>query len=570
MKQLRTAAEQAQTLEFNLQNAKKSETVFEQVIGEETVKPMELQLALLQTLMEDNKDTEYGKKYGFSEIRSVEEFQRRVPVAAWTDFEPYAERMMNGEANVLTAYPFDHFNITSGTSGKVKHIPYTAPHANAFAKYNSLCSLGLLTKTIKTDWCSGRSFSPNTGLLTKLPSGLTEGHIPAKIVEYLAGQGDPDRIYRTGFTSPIESTSVEEGKNTRYIHCRFALEDRDVTGINVMYFPNLLTILKYMDDNIELLIHDIETGTIDESIELPPACRESLQKKIKPLPERAAELRDIFRNGTDFPYLPKVFPKLSYIFGCSGGGFTAYDRTVRKRYTGDGLTRIYYGITATEGIFSIPFQPDSVESVLLPGSLFMEFLPVEAEDDFSQIVTMDRVEKGRVYELIITNRAGLYRYRMSDSVEITGWLNNTPTVKFVGRANKTLNMITEKILESDIERLVEQTCKETNTPMFDFCVYPDYEQMRYSFLVEPAQEGTLDTDRFGSLLQKKLVELSDVYSSASVDGRMKPLTVRCLQHDTCLLYRDLMEFRGASAATIKPVHVITTDFQQKFFTRMVV
>ena len=51
MKQLRTAAEQAQTLEFNLQNAKKSETVFEQVIGEETVKPMELQLALLQTLM---------------------------------------------------------------------------------------------------------------------------------------------------------------------------------------------------------------------------------------------------------------------------------------------------------------------------------------------------------------------------------------------------------------------------------------------------------------------------------------------------------------------------------------
>ena len=243
---------------------------------------------------------------------------------------------------------------------------------------------------------------------------------------------------------------------------------------------------------------------------------------------------------------------------------------MRKRYTGDGLTRIYYGITATEGIFSIPFQPDSVESVLLPGSLFMEFLPVEAEDDFSQIVTMDRVEKGRVYELIITNRAGLYRYRMSDSVEITGWLNNTPTVKFVGRANKTLNMITEKILESDIERLVEQTCKETNTPMFDFCVYPDYEQMRYSFLVEPAQEGTLDTDRFGSLLQKKLVELSDVYSSASVDGRMKPLTVRCLQHDTCLLYRDLMEFRGASAATIKPVHVITTDFQQKFFTRMVV
>ena len=63
---------------------------------------------------------------------------------------------------------------------------------------------------------------------------------------------------------------------------------------------------EYIDKNYELLIDDIEKGTISESISLPEDCRESLQKKIKPMPERAAVLREIFKDGPNLQYIPLI------------------------------------------------------------------------------------------------------------------------------------------------------------------------------------------------------------------------------------------------------------------------
>ena len=351
---------------------------------------------------------------------------------------------------------------------------------------------------------------------------------------------------------------------------RDVLEDRDITGINVMYFPLLITMLEYIDKNYELLIDDIEKGTINEEIKMPDECRETLLKKIKPMPERAAELKEIFKNGTNFQYLPVIWPNLMYIYGCKGGSFANYDRIMRNRYTGENLTRIYYGVTSTEGIYSTPFETDSEISVLTPGSLFMEFLPVDADGDFSQIVTMDKLEVGRQYEFVITNNSGLYRYRMSDSFIVMGMLNETPTIRFVGRVNKMINMSSEKILESDIEKAVAEVSEELNQPIFDFCVCPDYDNMCYRFLVEPQKNTELDMKAFADLLEKKLSEISDVYQWV-INGleSLNPLSLQRMQQDTCLLYLELRQFKGASASTTKPVHVITTDVQKNFFTKMV-
>ena len=569
MEYCRTEQEKEQTLQANLQNAELSVKAFEKLL-EETKHPMDVQKEVLFSLLEDNKDTEFGKKYGFANIHTIEDYQKALPVSVWEYFEPYVNRMIEGEQNILTAYPFDHFNITSGTSGKPKFVPYTERHQNAYVKYNSMCGTAVLVNAIGTKWCGGRAFSPNTGELFTLPSGLTYGHIPAKIVDYMGGPENADITMRTTFTSPVEAGTTIDGRDTRYIHCPFTLEDRDITGINVMYFPLLITMLEYIDKNYELLIDDIEKGTINEEIKMQDECRETLLKKIKPMPERAAELKEIFKNGTNFQYLPVIWPNLMYIYGCKGGSFANYDRIMRNRYTGENLTRIYYGVTSTEGIYSTPFETDSEISVLTPGSLFMEFLPVDADGDFSQIVTMDKLEVGRQYEFVITNNSGLYRYRMSDSFIVMGMLNETPTIRFVGRVNKMINMSSEKILESDIEKAVAEVSEELNQPIFDFCVCPDYDNMCYRFLVEPQKNTELDMKAFADLLEKKLSEISDVYQWV-INGleSLNPLSLQRMQQDTCLLYLELRQFKGASASTTKPVHVITTDVQKNFFTKMV-
>lgn len=54
-----------------------------------TKKPMEVQTKLLLELLEENKDTEYGKKFNFDRIRSIEEYQKCVPISEYDDYTTY-------------------------------------------------------------------------------------------------------------------------------------------------------------------------------------------------------------------------------------------------------------------------------------------------------------------------------------------------------------------------------------------------------------------------------------------------------------------------------------------------
>ncbi len=106
--------------------------------------------------------------------------------------------------------------------------------------------------------------------------------------------------------------------------------------------------------------------------------------------------------------------------GAAGDGFEIYDRQIKEQFTGGGVKNVYFGITASEGLWSVPAGIDTFDSILAPSAAFVEFLPVEAGDDFSRCVTMDQLEVGGVYELIITNLCGFYRYRMSDAARSPG------------------------------------------------------------------------------------------------------------------------------------------------------
>lgn len=112
------------TLMANDNNSKQGLEVWKE-FQEETKRPMELTTELLMKLIDDNKDTEYGKKYDFASIKTVEDYQKKVPVVVYDDLAPYLERMMDGERNLLTAYNYNHFNETSGTVGAPKVVPMT-------------------------------------------------------------------------------------------------------------------------------------------------------------------------------------------------------------------------------------------------------------------------------------------------------------------------------------------------------------------------------------------------------------------------------------------------------------
>lgn len=560
-----------QTKKTNEMTAEQGKAVLA-AFREETKHPMEAANALLMRLLEDNKDTEYGKKYGFADIHSIEDYQKKVPVATYDTFAPYLERMMAGEKDILTAYSFNHFNETSGTVGNPKVVPMTDRQSDVFAKYNNLYMYGLLGENVDADWMDGRAFCTSSGNCRTLPSGLTVGEASAKMADYIkGGKAALDAMIRTMYTSPIEGLNPEHGVDTKYVHTRFALMDREVRGMVTGFYSVIVLFLHYIETHVDVLIHDIETGTISEEIEMPEEVRKSLLAKIEPMPERAAELREAFRNGTEEPWVKKVWPHFDYISGAGGDGFEIYDRQIKEHFTGGGVANIYSGITASEGLWSVPAGVDDFDSILAPSAAFVEFLPVEAGDDFSRCVTMDKLEEGKVYELIVTNLSGFWRYRMSDAVKVTGFYNATPKVQFMYRVNRTINLAEEKTTEKALQIAVEATAKDMGIDLADFTVYPNTEVTpnRYDFLIEPRKEMEgVDMDALRECVFKHLCEANPVYYDCYADHWLDKPEVYLLQPETQLLYRDMMVMRGASLNQLKPVRVIMNERQRKFFFRL--
>ena len=93
-----------------------------------------IQKKRLLQIVKQNKNTEFGEKYHFPEIYSIEDFQKNVPILEYEDYRPYIQKIEAGKRQVLTQEPVLLLEPTSGSSGKAKYIPYTKKLKKAFQK----------------------------------------------------------------------------------------------------------------------------------------------------------------------------------------------------------------------------------------------------------------------------------------------------------------------------------------------------------------------------------------------------------------------------------------------------
>ncbi len=534
-------------------------------LGKMTQDPMKYNEALFFEILKKNEATEFGKKYGFSEISSIEEYQKRVPVSKYDDYADAILRMTeDGETDLISAYPINHYNKSSGTMGNPKRLPMSDREIEISNKYLTKYIYGLLGKKLGMDWIDGKTMSltESASEIHTLKCGATFGAVSVKTVLQF-------RPYlQMMFTSPDEATFPKPDTNTRYLHARFGLMDKNITSAGASFFSFYLELLRYIEHNWELLVHDIETGTIDASIKMSDEVRSSLMEKLQPMPERAEELRAVFSRGFDEPFVPKVWPKLSYLMGVGTAVFKTYGDKIRDVYTGPGVKQLKMGLTASEGLFSLPFDLDCEDSVLVPDSVFYEFLPLDAGEDFSKIVTLDKLEEGKDYEVIVTNSSGFYRYRMRDAIRVTGKFNNTPTIQFLYRIDQTVSLMGEKTTEVALRGAAENTAKDLGFELIDFSMYPDQDTspVRYVYFMEIGNmpEG-LKLKEIRYVLEQNLAKANPSMGDKVKKGICGATKLNLLEPETYMLYRDLMLAKGVASGQLKPVRVIRNEMQRKFF-----
>ena len=537
-----------------------------------TKNPMKAQEKTLKKILGRNKNCELGKKYNFKEIKTIEDYQKNVPLSTYDDYEPLVERMIhNREKNIMFSGPNIRYCSSSGSVGKPKILPKGIKDLWNMQCIGFSCSVATAYHHLKRN---GIKMPNQMGPLVLILSGH-----PLEDGKMCNGAGQVPLTYLKAIT-PFFCTSPtsllypehEELLDTSYLQLRFALENRKVSYLGSIVVTLLTTMFDYLEENWEMLCADIEKGIINPNIKITPDLYKEYSKKFKPNPKRAAELRKEFEKGFDTPIAPRIWPRLTWAYGMIGSNLKVYVEKLRK-HIGDNIPIHNMGFAAAEGFFAMATELDVHDGVLLPHCLFFEFLPVndEEEDDIEDNATpllINQLEVGKKYEIVVSNFSGLYRYRMEDVVQVTRMHNNTPEIEFLYRRNLGMNIANEKTTTQMVDFAVKNTAEAMGNEFVGHSLYCDYSTNppRYCLLAEPKNPvDEADREKYIDILDEQFKDVNEKYFKYRRWGMINRPEVLFLKPKTYWDYREFLRSKGKVLNQIKPVTILNSKERCDFF-----
>lgn len=518
---------------------------------------MEQQKKLLLDILEENRNSDYGKRYHFENILTVEAFDHQVPISNYDNYAPVIELSTRlGESNIITSKPIACYTVALGSFGVPRKIPCTEEYAKTcFGELKDLfCTHGktvvLFESFPKTKrFKDGKYLNSIYGELLNEWKRWKKGNLGARFLSL------------GNCTSPEELLFAGELFDQTYVRLLFALLDEDVVQIVAPFTWGVLDFFMEMEKEWPSLVDDIENGTICDRLEIPNDIREALNKKMKKQPGRAKQLRAIFEQGFTEPVIQKIWPKFTKIIAEGSAGFLNYTDKLKK-YTGD--TSIDYGCSISAEAMIFKNIQGSEEYKLLPEMGFYEFIPIDQEE--TKTVTMDQLEQGRTYEILMTGRFGFYRYKLGYVVRMVRYEEDIPVFEKAYRINQTASMVGEKMTEQHIALAVRKLEEQFGLSVYDYCYSPDEVTKCYTILLENEENTSVSTEVLEETLEKFLEKENPDYQKCILEGTLKPCKIRFLEEQTQLLYRDVRAMREQMPMDILlPVRYIDTPIKEKFF-----
>ncbi|MDR3091050.1 MAG: GH3 auxin-responsive promoter family protein [Clostridiales bacterium] len=517
---------------------------------------------LLLKMLSDNADTEYGRKYDFAGIKTVAEYKSNVPFSTYEDYENYIARMYeNGEKNLITAYPIAHYATSSGSVGAPKRVPVSKREIELYSEY-AMAYFGVAQEYTQKKYGrglnKGKVLASLEVVVEHAPDGATSGCVSAATIDQLK------IIASFLYTTPACVLFPKEVRFQRYLKLRFALPAREVTILGAPFMTSFADLFTYLESNWELLADDIEKGVISEEIEIPRGMRDELEPLLAPDPKRAAELREIFSRGFE-NVIKKIWTGIELLSAIGTGGFAVYTEKMRY-FLGD--VPIHFEVyAASEAIVGVATGMEEEFYTLIPDGGFYEFIPEDAGDE-TQTLTLDQLEAGKNYEIVITNVSGLYRYRIGDVVRVLGYYNQSPRICFLYRKNQLVSIAGEKTDENMVKWVMSELSRETGEVFVDYSVYADTEASpgRYVFFAEPKDLVPQEKlEGYRGIIEDKLSAANPSAGAKIKSGALGSVALEVLQQQTYYLHRDQKIARGVSENQMKPVRVISKPEDKKFF-----
>lgn len=525
----------------------------------------EVQRELLFNILNSNKNTKFGEKYCFSDIKSVADYQSQIPLSDYDDYADDILKIIVGEENILTAENPIYFCVSSGTTGDEKFIPVTGSDVEIQYLYDYGLVFGAVSEYY-TDMGEsetfGKIFQIGEFAKTNMPDGRLKGIRSGCVYLCMERYGGFDA---SDYCVPKEILFPDTLEEQLYIKTRFALAERGLTAIHGVFVNRVAGVMDYVVRNWDALLHDMETGTVSECFELTEAQRRYVAEKLPPAPERARELREIPREDFERGMIKKIWKNMKYIMAIGGKSFPHFTEKMIG-YAGD-VPICHYAYAASECVFGVAEKmnvPDRY--ILFPEAVFFEFIPIKGD---KKPLVMSEIMEGCKYEVIFTSRSGLYRFRLGDVVEVVGRYGKAPVVKYCYRINQAINIAGEKTNCEQISAAVKHFSEITGADVTGYCVCEDDSgpSQRYLFYIECSDDKTIENAE--AVLEECMRDANFDYRSCGNMNEIAPLRLAFLKIGSFRKYEKKLSDMGKPMGQNKLLHFLDTDEKKMFFAKQI-
>ncbi|WP_337041414.1 GH3 auxin-responsive promoter family protein [Emticicia sp. 17c] len=440
----------------------------------------EVQAEWRKSLVSQAADTQFGKDHHFKDIHSYDDYKQAVPVRDYEDIKHYVNRVVDGEKNILWPGQPLYFAKTSGTTSGVKYIPISKDsiHNHIDSARNAL--LNYINETGKARFL------------------------------------DNKLIFLSGSPELKEKHGIKIGR---------------LSGISTHHVPAYLQsnrLPSYETNCIEDWEEKLEK-IIDETIHQPMSLISGIPPWVQMYFDRIEA-----RTGKK---IKDVFPTFE-LFVYGGVNFEPY-RAKLYESIGKPIDSLEL-YPASEGFFAYQDkQGDPGMLLLLNTGIFYEFIP--ADEYFNENPTrlsIEQVELGKNYALVINNNAGLWGYSIGDTVKFVSL--NPYKVIVSGRIKHFISAFGEHVIGEEVEKAMKYACeRHPEVEIVEFTVAPmvtpseglPYHEWLIEFANPPKNQA-----QFAHDLDKKMTELNVYYDDLITGSILRELVITPLQKGAFIHY----------------------------------
>lgn len=423
--------------------------------------PIEVQDEWFATLINDAKDTEWGKKYDYRSIENVQQFKQRIPVQNYDSLKPYIDKMLEGQQNVLWPSDIKWFAKSSGTTHhRSKFIPVSAESLEECHFKGGKDMLAI--------YCNNR---PDAQMFTG--KGLV-----------LGGSHQVNQLTPNSYYGDLSAVLI---KNLP-------------AWAEFMRTPDMAIALM---NNYEEKIEKMARATIDVNV-----------TNISGVPTWTIVLAKRILEITGKNNLMDVWPNLElYVHGAVN--FEPYREQFKNLIPNPDM---YYLETynASEGFFGIQDQSHSPDLLLmLDYGIYYEFITMDQVDkEFPETISLSEVELDKNYAIVISTNAGLWRYMIGDTVKFTSL--SPYRIRITGRTKHFINAFGEEVIIDNAEKALTKACNETGALIKDYTACPVYFKGKdigcHEWIIE-FEKMPAEFERFVDILDNTLREVNSDYDA---------------------------------------------------------